>query len=190
MFDVDEGYKGELSYLLGRAKDDLSSNPNGFEMDSDLATTAEPRTSITASHVTLCGIGSTGANTTFGMVLRENVTGAFDDIVATGFDHAADPRDDFGTPAAPSVTLDNSQFFNMTVSLFADESAADNDMGFDEQMWFDMGTGNSEPDPVPFTVADCQKAAGPNAKVTGSALGAFADESDWATGMWVDWATE
>jgi len=191
MFDTDEGYKGTLSYLFGRAKDDLSSNPNGFEMDSDPATTAEPRSNDTVQHATLCGSGMSPAATSYGGVLRENLLGSFEDILISGFDYALDARDAFGTPADPDVTLADVLAWDMNIAQFADESgAADNDMGFDEQMWFDMGTGNSEPDPVPFTVADCQKASGPNAKVTGSGLGAFADESDWATGMWVDWAIE
>lgn len=195
MFDTDEGFKGTLTYLFGRAKDDLSSNPNGFEMDSDKTddsdTLAHPRTFVTAEHVTLCGSGNTGSATTFGMVLRENLTGKFDDLVVLGFDYAADARDSFGTADMPSVELTNALFFDANIDLFGDESgAADNDMGFSEQDWFDMGTGNETPDPVPFTVADCTDEAGPKAAVTDSGVGAFTDSADWATGMWVDWATE
>ena len=75
-----------------------STNPGGLEMDSSL-TNLTPVTNVTLRNATLCGLGMTGAATAYGMVLRENLTGAFDNIVASFFDAGVDVRDGFGTPS-------------------------------------------------------------------------------------------
>ena len=82
-----------------------------------------------------------------------------------------------------------------------EEELKDDDDGFDEQMWFTMGSGNAETDPM---LADCFNATPdptPASMIAGEAppengffdtsatyVGAFADSSDdWATGAWVSW---
>ena len=195
MFDADQGYKGTLSYLIGRMNETSSSDPNGFEMDSDNDSTDEPRTHVTAENVTLCGQTdeTDDTETSRGMVLRENLTGAFDNIMVTGFDVGVDTRDDFGTEADPNVTMANSQFWGQrTADVGAEETGDDNnDMDFDEDMWFEMGDGNSIPETAPYSVDDCQDADGPNATVTDSDSGAFVAGSDWnLDGMWVNWEIE
>lgn len=194
MFDADQGYTGTLEFLFGRAQESSSSDPNGFEMDSSLSN-LEPVTEVTASNVTMCGVGQTGAAKSRGVVLRENVTGEFDNIVVTGFDVGVDARDTFGTPADPSVTIANSLFFDQNTADLEDPTdddggATPGDMGFDEDDWFSMGDNNEIPDPAPFTVDDCQAEDGPNATVTGSDVGAFTGEADWITGNWVNWDIE
>jgi hypothetical protein len=170
MFDVDMGYTGTLHTLLGRQRQGAlsSSDPNGWETDSSSAgPSATPRTHFTGQKVTLC------------------------DNVILGFADGVSLRDPFGTPAEPSVTIANSKFFLNTVNNVGKPRDAEesNPEPIDPVMWFEMGAGNEVPDPAPFTLADCQADGGPNEKVTGSGIGAFKDEADWATGKWVEWST-
>ncbi|HEY6725936.1 MAG TPA: hypothetical protein VI197_18005 [Polyangiaceae bacterium] len=131
----------------------LSSDPNGFEMDSDLAGGA-PVTDITIDNVTLCGTGGDELSLTYGMVLRENLEGTFSNIVVSGFNAAVDVRDDFGSESSPNVTLTDSAFFDgVTHDVAYDETMAgctdaptcDDDAGFDEREWVSDGEGNSNP---------------------------------------------
>jgi hypothetical protein len=132
------------------------------------------------------------------MVLREGLTGAFDDVLVTGFDVGVDTRDDFGTEASPNVTMGNAKFWGQVArdigaeepDMPAEMNNPNNDMGFVENDWFDMGEANEIPDPAPFSVTDCQVEGGPNATVTGSDLGAFTGGGDWLEGMWLDWAIQ
>ncbi len=164
MFDVDQGFQGKLSNLFGRVGVALSSDPNGFEMDSDLAERT-PITSVTAKHVTLCGKGEAADAISFGMVLRENLLGDFDNILVTGFDAAVDARDAFGTSSDPSVTLSNAVFWSngfgamdSTIAYVEDATCAEqegeldysdptcnDDQGFDERAWFAEGSGSISP---------------------------------------------
>jgi hypothetical protein len=189
MFDADQGYKGTLRYLLGRMNETSSDDPNGFEMDSDNDSTDEPRTNVTAEHVTLCGQLDDGTETSRGMVLRENLTGTFDDVQVTGFDVGVDTRDMFGSESDPNVTLSNASFWGQNVEDIASDETGDddNDNGFSEVMWFEMGTDNEIPDPGPFTVEDCQGDDGPNQTAIDSGAGAFSGD-DWnLDGAWVSW---
>lgn len=199
MFDADQGYIGTLQYLFGRQITASSMDPNGFEMDSNPENTDAPVTKVTATHATLCGTGKMGEAVSRGMVLRENLTGALEDIVITGFDIGADTRDAFGTPEEPNVTIDKSLLYGGRIANVGAEEVNEpgmdqfmnNDMGFDENEWFAAGTDNSDtPDPEPFTVADCQAEAGPAAAVLDSKVGAFASDAKWAQGLWVSWETE
>ncbi len=194
MFDMDLGYTGTVHTLLGRqrAAGLSSSDPNGFELDTNPAGTGAPSdpspvTRFHASKVTLCGIGQPGAQTSYGGVLRRGVKGAFDELVITGFDAGFSIRNDFGTPAEPHVTIANAKVFgNVVNNLGAPHSS---NMGFEPSAWFAAGTGNSTPEPAPFSVTDCQGAQGPAASVTGSGIGAFKDEANWLQGPWVEWST-
>ena len=189
MFDADKGYIGEIEYLFGRDIEVSSEDPNGFEMDSNKASTDDPRTDVLASHVTMCGIGEAGS---FGMVLRENLTGAFDDIAVTGFEYGVDARaesenDDFGEEDDANVSMTNAVFWGMEG---VSDPADSNDLDFDEEMWFEMDEGNdSDPDPEPFDSEDCLEAGGPTQGVTSSGVGAFSDGTDdwhWE-GLWISW---
>ena len=150
MFDADQGFSGTLDTLLGISVEPQSSDPTGFEMDSDLGG-AEPTTDITASNVTLCGTGEEGNALTYGMVLRELVEGTFSNIVVSGFDAAVDVRDPFGTEAEPHVTItDSTVFENLAFTIAYDETdsdpelpTTDDDNGFDERAWFTDGDGNA-----------------------------------------------
>jgi len=151
MFDADLGYRGTLSNLLGVGYAPLSSDPNGFEMDSDNAG-GTPVTNVTASNVTLCGTGQEEAALTYGMVLREKLEGSFSNIIISGFDAGVDARDDFGSAEEPHVTIENSKMFENLVHTIAydetdtengDSPSYDDDMGFDERAWFTDGDGNA-----------------------------------------------
>jgi hypothetical protein len=138
--------------------------------------------------VTLCGTGEEGASTRIGMVLRENLEGAFDNVIAAGFDIGVDVRDPFGTEADPNVTIVNSLLFANTANPSNDEKETgddDNDSGFDEDAYFGDVESNSTED-ADWSVADCIASGGPKDSVTGSGEGAFAD-GDWMTGAWIDW---
>jgi len=196
MFDADDGYIGKLEYLFGRQRATSSMDPNGFEWDSNAMNTDPPVSNVTATHATLCGTGEMGTAVTRGMVLRENITGAIDDLVVTGFDIGADTRNPFGTPEEPRVTITKSLIYGGELAeteVGTDSTAADynDDADFDEVAWFEAGDGNSsDPDPVPFTTADCQDDDGPAAKVLDSDKGAFTGEPDWLDGAWIDWSED
>ena len=191
-FDIDEGFRGTGSNWFARvtsATRTSSDNPNGFEWDG-LDNGDLPATNANVSNVTLCGTTEAGfsADFHFGMVLRERVTGSIDNLVVAGFEFAVDTRNNFEVAGAgtPNVSIMNSVF----VGEIANAAEMDNDMAFDEAAWFTAGTGNTNPSEAPFPPEDCLAAGGPAASVTGSGIGAFADESDWATGLWVDWSEE
>lgn len=195
MFDADQGYQGTLRYLLGRHTSPKSSDPNGFEMDSDKESDARPRTTVTIDHATLCGIQP--ANTSFGMVLRENLRGVMNDIVLSGFDYGIDTRDSFGSLDDPHVRLTGTRIFEPFVSAFEDEvdmpELEDNpndDEGFDEQTWFEDGTGNDVYDAPTFDLNNCLDPSGPTRAVQGSRIGAFSEGAEWnITGKWTSWVT-
>jgi hypothetical protein len=183
MFDVDTGYRGELSYLFGRQVYPISSDPNGFEMDSSNSGNT-PVTRVTASNATLCGLGEAGANTAFGMVLREGLTGTLDNVAATGFDFGVDLRD-----PDTNISIENSLLFDMVSEDIGDPDEEDDAEPEDEDGWFTDGDSNST-DSAGYNADDCGEASGPNSDVTGSEVGAFADGADWIEGAWVSWDTE
>jgi hypothetical protein len=186
MFDTDQGFRGKMTNLFGRGKEPISSDPNGFEMDSSLEGYS-PITTMDVKHATLCGPGEIGASVGYAMVLRESLMGNFDDVVVTGFDYGVDVRD-----PDTDVTIENSALFDMNTGELANpnDTATNPDPGgVDEEDWFADGTNNTT-DSQGFTAADCLKAAGPNVKVTGSGVGAFSESADWLQGKWVSWVTE
>ena len=200
MFDMDQGYRGNLQYLFGRQVNNLSSNPNGFECDSDLGGKT-PVTKPNISNVTLCGAGTAGVNVAFGGVFRENLEGNFMNMIITKFDVGVDARDGFGTPASPKVKLTNSVFFGNFAHNISNPAETDNDSGFDEAAWIkDAAAKNSETAPA---LGDCAAATpmpypattiaggapGGGLDAAGSYVGAFKDGSDaWMTGLWIDWS--
>jgi hypothetical protein len=107
--------------------------------------------------------------------------------VITGFHQGFSLRDEFWDADPEIVTIADSVAFDNFIENIGvnHESEGVPTNGVDPQDWFDGGDNNSEEDPG-FSVADCQAADGPNASVTGSGVGAFADEDDWLEGAWVD----
>jgi hypothetical protein len=192
MFDADEGYTAENSTWFGRRTTAgliSSSDPNGFEWDgTEGGAVLSPRTHVTIDGSTLCGSGATlsssGLAPEFGMVLRELITGTIDGLALTGFEYGISTRNAI---AAGDVTIDNSQFFGL-IAAVGSPDATDDDGGFVDDSIFTGGTGNSEPDPVPYTLEDCQAEGGPASAVTGSSIGAFKDGDSWMDGAWVDWS--
>lgn len=200
MFDADTGFQGTLSWLLGRHVAPTSDNPNGFEFDSDNEADAEPQTTVVVRHATLCGADSSAPS--YGMVLRENLRGRFDDVVIAGFDYSVDARDEFGSPEDARVELTHARFFDWHDAAFEDEPELaedevdpdddlNDDDGFDEAMWFSLGTGNQLSDPPVFGGASCLNGSGPTGAVNASHIGAFSPGADWnLNSLWVNWRTE
>jgi hypothetical protein len=194
MFDADEGFLGGGSHWFGRrtgAAVISSMDPNGFEWDGTEggSATVTRRSEIGVSDVTLCGTGATvsaGGSPEFGMVLRELITGEIDNLSLLGFEYGIDTRDAI---QAGDVTLENSLFWSLSGAKGAPDTT-NNDSGFVDASIFDDGTGNEEPDPVPFTLDDCQEAAGPTSDVKESDVGAFAGDETWMNGRWVDFSED
>jgi hypothetical protein len=192
-FDGDEGWQGGGEFWFGRrAQFAISSDdPNGLEQDS-INSGELPRTNWAFSNVTLCGTGedSGAPSLSFGMVLRELVTGSIDNLALTGFDYGIDTRNAFVTG---DVTIENSSIWGLvnTLDQNADETGdANDDVDFVDGSIFTEEATNEEPDPGPFTAEECLEAAGPAAAVLDSDTGAFTGGAEWIEGAWVTWEEE
>lgn len=197
-FDGDEGFRGGASYIFGRRKQFAisSDDPTGFEQDS-IEAGDEPRTAFEFTNATLCGTGEPSGrpNPQYGMVLRELVTGSFENLALTGFEYGIDTRDAF---VAGDVTMSDSKFWGLLDAIGAADPANDtsstSDNGFDDGSIFTDGEDNEEPDPAPFTVEECLADGGPATSVIDSGIGAFPDGAavaEWhLDGAWVDWSEE
>jgi hypothetical protein len=200
MFDGDEGWLGGGEHWFGRrtALAAVSSDdPNGFEWDgtpsgADLA--PKLPTHIVATNVTLCGTGAavSGArpNPEFGMVLRERITAEIDNLALLGFEYGIDTRTEASRAwGAGDVTIDNSPFWALANTVGAPD-VSDNDASFVDDSIFTGGTNNElNPDPLPFTLEQCQ-ASPPASAVRNSDVGAFAGDATWMNGLWVDWSED
>jgi hypothetical protein len=194
MFDTDEGYIAAGSHWFGRRTGVSvvsSTDPTGFEWDgTEGGADITPPTEVTVTNVTMCGTGTafapSGATPEYAMVLRELITGEIDGLAALGFEYGIDTRNAI---EAGDVTMDNSLFWSLTNTVGAADSS-DNDAGFVDASIFDDGTNNDEPDPAPFTLEDCQEAAGPSDAVKESDVGAFAGDETWMDGLWVDFSED
>jgi hypothetical protein len=195
MFDADEGFLGGGTHWFGRRTGVgvvSSGDPNGFEWDgTEAGADLSPKVPslVAASKVTLCGTGaavsSGGGNPEFGMVLRELVQGDIDDLALLGFEYGIDTRNAIQTT---DVTIDDSAFWGLVnAGAISAPDATDNDSGFDDGSLFTGGTGNTEPNPAPFTLEQCHAEAGPAAEVLDSDVGAFAGDDSWTAGLWVSW---
>jgi hypothetical protein len=189
MFDIERGYSGTLDTAFGRKRANPSIDPHGLELDNNKEYFAAiPVSHPTVRNVTLCGFGTDAGATSYAMLLRRGTTGVIDNLVAVGFDHGVDLRDDVGTLAAPRIDLTNTIFFDMRLSNIANATEVDNDMGFDEAAWFNAETGNSAATPG-FNTLECSPSAAdspPDPKVMASHTGAFKN-GNWLTGRWIDW---
>ena len=200
MFDGDEGWVAGGEHWFGRRTGLVavsSDDPNGFEWDgtpsgADLAPL--PPTHIAATNVTLCGTGAAVSaarpNPELGMVLRERISGELDNLVLLGFEYGIDTRTVTGqTFMATDVTIDNSAFWAIMNTVGAPD-VSDNDAGFVDDSIFTGGTNNElNPDPLPFTLEQCQ-ASPPATAVRNSDVGAFAGDATWMNGLWVDWSED
>ena len=188
MFDGDEGWIGGGKNWFGRttsADAVTSGDPNGFEWDS-LVNGAEPISAISASNVTLCGPGAL-QKPSYGMVLRELVTGTLDNVVLGGFDFGVDARDTFVDGEDAHVSLQNSIFFGLPVVNPADNDTetSPGDFAFDEQAWFETAAWeNTAVQDGPFTLDDCNAEGGPAEAVLNSKLGAFKESATWTRDGW------
>jgi hypothetical protein len=191
MFDADEGWTGGGKNWFGRTTSDdsiTSGDPNGFEWDS-LLTGSEPVSNISSSNVTLCGAGRFGLPS-YGMVLRELVTGALDNVVVTGWDFGADARDTFVDGDDAHVTIQNSTFFGLPIVNPADNDgdATPGDKNFDEAAWFNSAAWSNTHEEGeadgPFSLEDCLAENGPADAVLESATGAFKENQTWVRDEW------
>jgi len=200
MFDADEGYVAAGEYWFGRrvgAGAVSSADPAGFEWDgteSGVNLMPKPPTHVTATNVTLCGTGVSGAftNPEYGMVLRERATGAFDTVALLGFEYGIDTRTNTNTAAdaiaADAFGMDNSAFWALANTVSAPDSS-NNDNGYVDDSFVTDGVNNDKDlDPAPFTLEDCQTVSGPTDAVKESDLGAFSGDATWMDGRWVDWS--
>jgi hypothetical protein len=196
MFDTDAGFTGSIQFAFGRMYPTTAeTDSNGFEMDNlSTNTDAEPRTAARWSNVTLCGNQereASPADKRYGMVLRRGVGGSITNTLVTGFLAAFSKRN------ASIVSLTHvSQFDNLgAYALVANDDSAG---------WFEAEETNSAeaPDrlcdcwadpPLPFAASPVA-GADPGFGDTGATYrGAFKDasaESNWMTGLWVDWSDE
>jgi hypothetical protein len=188
MFDGDEGWNGGGKNWFGRTTSAgavTSSDPNGFEWDS-LVNGATPISAISATNVTLCGPGAL-QKPAYGMVLRELVTGAIDNVVLGGFDYGVDARDLFVDGDDAHVSLQNSIFFGLPVANPADNNTetSPGDFAFDEEAWFETpGWENTDVDAGPFSLDECNAEGGPADSVVSSKVGAFTESATWTRDAW------
>ena len=167
MFDTDDGYTGELSYLLGLHWAPQSSDPNGFEWDGTTDYEGPFTTVVDASHVTLCGSG----NADYAMRLRRGIEGSISDLIGVGFSGGFSLTEG----AEGAVTIEDSTL-NVPELNPADEGL---------ESWFTDDPSNNEDD-VGFDAEECMQAGGPSDAVVESDMGAFSD-GDWVHGGWTGW---
>lgn len=218
-FDFDNGYTGRLQFLVLQQDPKHAGEDNGIESDNDAQGSANtPMTSPTLFNVTLCGKNADPASAQFGLLLRKNTRGSFNNMIVTGFEAGFDVRDvsTAASATAGALSIKGSWFWGSVgkdvVESFAfPETGADapnknNDGAFDEVLFAKTpGAGNQSKDPM----LDCFNATAPRfspaAALTEGAVtppndgffdasaawvGAFKDASDaWATtGEWAAWS--
>jgi len=195
MFDADAGFSGQVQFAFGRQIVPVTSDPNGFEWDTDgTAFDKAPVTAPQFSNVTLCGTGEAVpvAGPETGMVLRRGVGGSIMNAIVTGFSAAGFS---VRNAANTSVTLSNSLVFGNTAVVDGTHEGG--------EAWFTDVTSNSLTAPQEF--GDCsaaEPAPFPAEVIAGGTPTGFGDETaeyvgafesadeNWMTGAWVDWATE
>jgi len=143
MVDIDQGYRGTVDTFFGRQVVPSTSDPNGFEWDSDKSAGDAgvgllPATNVIFQNGTMCGTGKLG-KPNYGMVLRENITGSIDNLAFMGFDIGIDTRDDFliAGGSDPKVTITNSASWYHIDGVALDAADPGNDAGFDEAAWYE-----------------------------------------------------
>lgn len=195
MFDADSGFSGRVQFAFGRQIEPVTTDPNGFEWDTDSsAFDKAPTTRPQFANVTLCGTGQDApiAGAEVGMVLRRGVDGSITNALVTGF---ATAGLSLRNAADTGVTVTSSLLFGNAAPVDAAHEGG--------EAWFTEQAGNGLEAPKGFgdctaaTPAPFPRTAIAGAKPKGFAdekaefIGAFRDaDDDWMTGAWVDWATE
>lgn len=134
--DWDEGWSGRVQFLI--VQQDGDDGDSGFESDSKYD--ALPRSAPTIYNATLIG-SREPTIAQRGMLLREGTAGVLRNFLLTGFTlEAVDVRDAETVAQAESgaLTLTHSIFYDIgvdQVTWAGDESADDDDGGFDEALW-------------------------------------------------------
>lgn len=211
-FDTDNGYTGRLQFLVLQQDPKHPGEDNGFESDNDAnGSTNTPLTSPTVFNATMCGKNTDPASAQYGLLVRRNARGSYNNVLFTGFEAALDVRDVSTANGATSGTLSlkGSRFWGQIGSGVLENVAypetgttapnKDNDGAFDEVAWVRTAlfgnVTNADPKvscfdakaPVfgPETTITEGAVAPPNDgffDVTATYVGAFKDKNDtWAT---------
>lgn len=195
-FDFDNGYRGKLQFLVLQQDPEHPGEDNGFESDNDAnGSQNAPLTAPQVWNATLCGKNKKVDSTQYGMLLRRNSRGNYENIVVRGFAASLDIRDEATkmgvmSPGVgePALTLKHSLFFgsygqDVVDAIAFPESNADkamapnydNDKGLDEVAWFKTADfGNKWTDPQ---ISGCFNATAPVFGPT-SAIAGVAPPSD------------
>jgi hypothetical protein len=93
-FDFDNGYQGKLQFLVLQQDPNHPGEDNGFESDNDATGSANlPQTNPTVFNVTLCGKNADPTGPQFGMLIRRNSLGSYNNMIIGGFESNIDVRD-------------------------------------------------------------------------------------------------
>lgn len=213
-FDFDNGYQGRLQFLVLQQDPNHPGEDNGFESDNDAAGSGNlPQTNPTVFNATICGKNTDPTGPQFGLLLRRNTLGSYNNMIVGGFESNIDVRQNSNA----GLTVKGTWFWGAKAAAVVDNiaypengDAAPNKSNddFSEIDWFKTGEynnkfGTQEPG------LDCFNASAPSfspsASLTAGAIappndgffdasasymGAFKDASDkWATtGNWVVWS--
>jgi hypothetical protein len=213
-FDFDNGYQGRLQFLVLQQDPNHPGEDNGFESDNDAAGSGNlPQTNPTVFNATICGKNTDPTGPQFGLLLRRNTLGSYNNLVVGGFESNIDIRQ----AANANLTVKGSWFWGAKSAVVTDSIGypetgdtapnKDNDNGLNEVDWFKGLTGNKWGTQEPGL--DCFNANAPSfspaTTITEGAqtppgdgffdssatyMGAFKDANDkWATtGKWVAWS--
>jgi hypothetical protein len=213
-FDFDNGYTGRLQFLVLQQDPNHPGEDNGIESDNDASGSGNlPQTNPTLFNVTLCGKNADPTGPQFGMLIRRNSLGSYNNMLIGGFESGLDVRQNKNA----NMTIKSSWFWGAKGGSVMDSIAypetgdtapnkANDD--FSEVDWIKEGPnankyGAQEPG------IDCFNATAPSFSPgtsitegaqtppndgffdpTAAYLGAFKDPNDtWATtGNWVVWS--
>lgn len=165
-FDMDNGFQGKLQFIVLQQDPVHVGEDNGFEIDNDANGSAnQPLTAPTIYNASLFGKNADVDNLQYGMLIRRNARGSYNNILVNGFDASLDIRDvstatGVTAPAVgePALTIRSTHFANAkgpavvdNISFLETGAAApdkDNDGAFDEIQWFKIaGNKNAWNDP-------------------------------------------
>lgn len=175
-FDMDNGYRGRLQFLVLQQDPAHPGEDNGFEVDNDADGSGNlPLTSPQVFNATLCGKNTDVDQAQYGMLVRRNARGDYSNLMVLGFEAGLDVRDEatatgISATGRDALVVHGSQFFasvgqGVVNSIAYAEPVGgtkpnlDNDGEFDEAAWVaGPALQNSWTDP---SVAGCFNAAAP-----------------------------
>lgn len=212
-FDFDNGYQGRLQFLVLQQDPNHPGEDNGIESDNDANGSGNlPQTNPTLFNVTLCGKNADPAGPQFGLLIRRNSLGSYNNMLVGGFESNIDVRQN----ANAGLTIEGSWFWGAKSAVVVDHIAypetgdtapnkANDD--FNEVDWFKTPANDnkfgqdpgldcfhaSAPDFSPSVSLTEGAVAPPNDgffDTSAAYMGAFKDANDkWATtGNWVVWS--